>query len=148
MSGVKKIKKIKKIVKIKKTKKTVARKSFTTIKGRKLTRGKSRYKEGWHKTWDGKRVYLRSGEELKYAKKLDKQKLIYEVETISYFYFDTTEQKVKKGYIDFYIPEQNLIVEIKGGHLLDEQNIKDRLVILESRGYNYKLIVNGKEHKL
>lgn len=141
MPKVQKIKKIKKIKKLKK-------KYNLEIKGKKITKGKKRYKEGWHTTWDKKRVYLRSGNEFKFARKLDKQKIAYEVETLSFYYFDTKKKKICKAFPDFYIPSQNLVVEIKGSHILDLQNIRDRKVRIEAEGYKFELIVDNKTFKL
>jgi hypothetical protein len=135
--------------KVRKVRKKKAIKSKTaTIKGKKLTKGKSRYKEGWHLTWDKKKVYLRSGSEFKYAKSLDKKKIGYEVETITIYYFDTKLGRIKKGYPDFYIPSQNLVVEIKGGHLFDLQNLKDRQKAIIAKGYDFQVIVDGKKIKI
>jgi len=141
MPKVKKVRKIRKIRKLKP-------KFSLDIKGKRITKGKKRYIEGWHKTWDGKKVYLRSGYEFRFAKKLDKQKIGYEVESLSFFYFDTKLKKIKRAFPDFYIPSQNLVVEIKGSHLLDLQNIRDRKKKIEEEGYKFELIVDNKKFKL
>jgi hypothetical protein len=137
-----KTKKTKKVTKVRKIKPLKVKGS---IKGKKITKGKSKYKEGWHTTWDGKKVYLRSGDEFKFARQLDKQKLVYEVETIEIYYFDTQQKQIRKGIPDFYIPSKNLIVEIKGAHLFNLQNLKDRQKAILAKGYLFEVMVDGRK---
>lgn len=102
----------------------------------------------WYTTWNNKEVYLRSNLELNYAKYLDEQHIDYEVEFNHIKYFDTQKQKYRCAIPDFYIPEINTIVEIKGNHTLDIQNMKDKFNAYKQLGYNTKLILENNEVNL
>lgn len=105
---------------------------------------KSKYKHGWHITWDNKKVYYRSSYELDYAKRLDSKKIKYEVEFKRFLYYDTQKNKYRIAIPDFYLPETNTIVEIKNSYMLDKINIEDRKKIFLKNGYKFELIVNKK----
>lgn len=62
--------------------------------------------------------------------------------------FDTQKQKYRCAIPDFYIPEINTIVEIKGNHTLDIQNMKDKFSAYKQLGYNTKLILENNEVNL
>lgn len=106
------------------------------------------FKREWHETWDGKTVYLRSSYESNYAKELDDYKIKYEIETIRINYFDTIKQKNRTAIIDFYLPDLNMLVEIKSNWTLELQNMKDKFKEYKKLGYKTKLIVDGKELKI
>ena len=53
----------------------------------------TRFKRGWHTTWDGNKVFYRSSYELEYAQQLDVQKIEYEMESKRFWYWDSKEQK-------------------------------------------------------
>lgn len=103
------------------------------------------YKQGWHTTWNGKKVYYHSSYELDYAKELDILKIEYEMESLRIRYFDTQRGKERFAIPDFYLPETNTIVEIKGSFTLNEQNMKDKFKKYKELGYNVKLILEHKE---
>lgn len=103
------------------------------------------YRQQWHITWNNKEVFLRSTYELEYAKQLDEQQIDYEVEFKRIKYFDTQRQKYRCAIPDFYIPSQNLIVEIKSNWTLDKQNMIDKFKAYKELGYNCKLICEHKE---
>ena len=102
------------------------------------------YKHGYHITWDNKKVHYRSSYELDYYKKLDEEKIVYEVEKIKLFYFDTQKNKRRIAIPDIYIPSKNLIIEIKSNWT--EQNWKDKLKIYKKLKYKVKLVI-GKSRK-
>ncbi len=106
---------------------------------------KNRYHQQWHTTWNNKEVYLRSSFELDYAKELDEYKIDYEVEYFHIKYWDSQKQEYRCSIPDFYIPKDNMIVEIKSSWTLDKQNMKDRMKAYKELGYNTKLICNHKE---
>lgn len=110
---------------------------------KKVKKRKIKYKQGWHITWNNKKIWLRSGAEFRYAKILDRNKIEYEYESLIFYYYDSQKNKIRKGIPDFYIPSKNLIVEIKGRHLYDEVNIRDRESVYKSKGYNFQLIIDG-----
>jgi hypothetical protein len=103
------------------------------------------YKNGWHTTWDGKQVYLRSSYEFDYAKELDSYKILYEVENKRIRYYDTIKQKDRISIPDFFLVNLNMIVEIKSYYTLNLQNIKDKFSQYKKLGYKTKLIVDYKE---
>ena len=105
----------------------------------------NQYKSCWHTTWNNKEVYLRSSYELDYAKELDEQQIDYEVESLRIKYWNTQEQEYKCAIPDFYLPKENMIVEIKSSWTLDEQQMKDKMKEYKKLGYNCKLIC---DHKL
>ncbi len=116
------------------------------LTGRKNTsNSKNQYKSEWHTTWNGKEVYLRSSYESDYAKELDEQKIDYDVEALRIKYFDTKENEYRCAIPDFYIPSENMIVEIKSSWTLDKQEMKDKMKTYKELGYNFKLICDHKE---
>lgn len=106
------------------------------------------YKSEWHTTWDGKEVYLRSSFEVDYAKELDEQKIDYEVEVLRIKYFDTQQNEYRCAIPDFYIPSENMIVEIKSSWTLDKQEMKDKMKAYKELGYEFKLMCDHKEIQL
>lgn len=108
-------------------------------------RGKGHnYKKGYHKTWYGGDVYLRSSYEFTYAYILDKKHIYYEVEKLKIKYFDTQLQLYRTYKPDFYLPATNTIIEIKPRYEGDKshfsmQNVKDKFCECEKLGYNCKL---------
>ena len=100
---------------------------------------------GWYTSWENKKFYLRSSYEFKFAKMLDEQKISYEVENPIVKYFDTQENKIRNAKPDFYIPSENLIIEIKSKYTLDMQNMIDRKKAYIENGYNFKCICNFEE---
>jgi len=100
-------------------------------------------KQQWHKTWEGKDVYLRSSYELTYAKELDDKKIKYDTECMRILYFDSQEQKHRVAIPDFYLPDSNTIVEIKSTYWLNEENMKDKSQEYQRLGFKFQLIVDG-----
>ena len=103
------------------------------------------FKQDWHKTWNGKEVYLHSSYELDYAKELDKQQIDYDVEYLRIKYWDSQMEKYRCAIPDFYIPKDNMIVEIKSSYTLDKQNMIDKKQAYLDLGYKFKLICDHKE---
>ena len=108
---------------------------------------KTKYKSGYHITWDGKKVFLRSSYELDYAKELDKMQIEYEVENLNIQYFDSIKNKMRVAIPDFYLPKTNEIIEIKSSWTYNETNMKDKFIEYKRQGFNPKLILNHKEIK-
>lgn len=106
---------------------------------------KKYYKQGWHISWNGKKFFYRSSYELNYCKILDDQMIDYEMEKLRFWYWDTQKQKQRVAIPDFYIPVDNMIVEIKSNWTYDEQNMRDRVKAFEEHGYIFKMILEGKE---
>ena len=106
----------------------------------------NQYKQQWYTTWNNKEVYLRSSYELDYAKKLDEQKIDYEVEYLHIKYWDSQKQEYRCAIPDFYIPKNNLIIEIKSSWTTNYQELKDKELEYIKLGYNYKLIFEHQEY--
>lgn len=115
------------------------------ISGRLLPGSSYKFKTEYHTTWNNKVFYLRSSYESDYAKELDERKIIYEVETLKIKYWDSVKNEYRCSIPDFYIPDKNLIVEIKSSYTLDIQNMKDRIFAYKNLGYNVKVICDHKE---
>ena len=105
----------------------------------------SSYKCGYHKTWDNKEVYLRSSYEYDYAKKLDDERTNYEVESLRIRYYDSQMKEYRCAIPDFYLPDSNMIVEIKSRYTLDIQNMKDKMKEYKKLGYDFMLICDHEE---
>ena len=103
------------------------------------------YKSGWHTTWNGKEVFFRSSFELDYAKELDEKQIDYEVEFSHIKYWDSQKQEYRCAIPDFYIPKDNMIVEIKSLYTLDKQNMIDKKKAYLNLGYKFKLICDHNE---
>jgi len=110
--------------------------------------GKYQYNHGWHKTWNGNKVFYRSSYELDQCKIFDKQKTYYEMENLRILYWDTQLIKERNAIPDFYLPESNTIIEIKSDWTYDEQNMKDKVKEYKKHGYKFKLILEHKEVKI
>ena len=109
---------------------------------------KNQYKSEYHKTWNGKEVFLRSSYETDYANELDKKCIDYEVETLRIVYLDTSCNQERIAIPDFYLPETNTIVEIKSSFTLNIEEMKDKVKAYKDLGYNFKLVLNHNETDL
>lgn len=101
-----------------------------------------KYKSGVHLDWENKEHFYRSSYELDYYKILDEQKISYETEKLRILYFDTDKKRERVSIPDIYIPNQNLIIEIKSNYTHNEQNWKDRVVSYKKLKYKVKLILD------
>lgn len=118
------------------------------IKENTLFKGNYTFKSGWHTTWNNKKIFYRSSDELNFALQLDEKKINYEVEKIRIFYYDTQKQCERLAIVDFYLPDTNEIFEIKGFKWYSEttkQNMRDKFVAYKKAGYIPHLIVNNSE---
>lgn len=102
----------------------------------------TRYKSGWHKTWYGDSVYLRSSYEYKLADLLDEKKVYYQVEFTSIPYVDT-DGRPRIAIPDFYIPHANLIIEVKSSYTLNAPNTLAKAKSYLEKGYNFKLYLEN-----
>ena len=105
----------------------------------------TQYNCGWHTTWNGKDVYLRSSYELDYAKELDEKKIDYDVECLRIKYLDTSTEMYRCAVPDFYLSETNTIVEIKSNWTLNIKEMVDKKKAYLEKGYKFKLILEHKE---
>ena len=105
----------------------------------------NQYKQQWHTTWNNKKVYLRSSYELAYAIELDKLQIDYEVENLRITYWDSLQKDYRIAIPDFYLKDENMIVEIKSSYTLDIQNMRDKKQAYLNLGYQFKCICDFKE---
>ena len=101
---------------------------------------KTKFKTGFHKTWQNKTIFFRSSYEEDYCKELDALQIPYDVETLIIEYYDSQQKHMRFAFPDFYLPEQNLIVEVKSAFTLDVQNMKDKFLQYKALGYNVDLL--------
>jgi len=118
------------------------------LQGKTLNKNPNQYKCGWHTTWNNKQVFYRSSYELDYAKELDKQKIEYKMEFLRILYWDTQLLRQRVAIPDFYLPKENLIIEIKSTWTYNEQNMKDKFKFYKECGYRTQLILEHKEKVL
>lgn len=105
----------------------------------------SKYKTGWHVTWEGSKVFYRSGYELKYCQELDEKKIRYFLEKLRIKYFNTDKNRQAIAIPDFYLPDSNEIIEIKSCYTYNEQEMRDKFKAYRNLGYKCKLIVDFEE---
>ena len=117
------------------------------LNGNTIPNNSNIYHEEWHKTWDGKDVFLRSSYELDYANYLDEQKVAYEVESLRIKYYDSIQEKYRCAIPDFYLPDTNEIIEIKSFWTIKGrvQEMKDKFSEYINLGYIPKLILEHEE---
>ena len=109
---------------------------------------KYQYKHGWHMTWDNKQIYYRSSYELKFAKILDEEKIMYETEYFRIKYWDSQKYKYRVAIPDFYLPSDNKIIEVKSEYTFDKQNILDKFNEYLKLGFSVSLLYEHKEYTL
>lgn len=108
--------------------------------------GRTKFKTGWHTTWQGKSIFYRSSYELTYAIKLDESKTGYDVEALRIEYWDSQKNCYRVAVPDFYLSESNTIVEIKSTWTYDPINMKDKIKKYKELGYDFKLVLDKIEY--
>lgn len=82
-------------------------------------------------------IYLRSGWETHVAKFLDKNGIKWIYEPFAIKYRDSAQNQFRSTIPDFYLPDYNLLIEVKGFMKKDKtKNTKDKLKGLTKAGYN------------
>ena len=102
------------------------------------------YKVDNHLSWVGKSFYLRSSYEKDLANKLDDLKINYTANKFHIQYFDSVQQKERRAYPDFYLPDYNMCLEVKSEYFYDPLNLKDRSIALSNLGIKFFVILNKK----
>lgn len=95
---------------------------------------------------NGESIILRSKWELEVAKLLDKLNVVWEYEPFYLKYFNTEKRLMSNTLPDFYLPEQNLLIEVKGASI-SLPSTKDKMRWMHKLGYNV-LLIGRKEIKL
>ena len=101
------------------------------------------FKQGWHTTWEGKKIFYRSGAELKYAELLDENQIPYEVERLRIEYYDSVKECNRVAIPDFLLTKTNEIVEVKSRITFCKQNLIDKFQKYKELGYKPKLLYEG-----
>ena len=108
---------------------------------------------GFHKNWikyeklDGTIITLKSSYELIVAEFLDSNSIVYEYEKV-YDYFDSIKRCNRKYYADFYLPDYNIVLEVKASWALDNQCVRDKMIGVLNTKTNYKFITERELEKL
>ena len=109
---------------------------------------KTQFKTGWHIDWQGNKWFYRSSYELNYMIELDLKKIKYQVEDLRILYWDSQKCIQRIAIPDFFLPDTNEIVEIKGYNWkseLTKQNMRDKFKEYKRCGFKPHLIAYGKE---
>lgn len=99
----------------------------------------SYYKQGYYRDKFGRDHYLRSSLEFSLAEKLDSLDLEFDTE-VEIDYISSLDNLSHKGYPDFYIPDYDLFIELKGKPFYNEQNLKDRAKSISSMNKNFLVL--------
>ena len=114
---------------------------------RKPATGDSKYKHGFHVSWEGKKFWYRSSYELEFAQMLDEQKVRYEIESRSCrtYYIDPVDNREHVAVPDFYLPDTNELIEVKSTFTLgNKDTMKAKLLAYRDAGYVPKLWLDKK----
>ncbi len=95
---------------------------------------------------NGESLILRSRWEAEVAKLLDALKVAWQYEPFYLKYFNTEKKLMSNTLPDFYLPEQNLMIEVKGADI-NLPETRDKMRWLHKQGYNV-LLIGRKEIKL
>ena len=98
-----------------------------------------------YKRLNGESIVLRSKWEAEVAKLLDKLNVSWQYEPFYVKYFNTEKKLMSNTLPDFYLPEQNLIIEVKGASITLTKT-RDKIRWLHKQGYNV-LLIGRKEIK-
>lgn len=97
----------------------------------------------WHETWDAKKVLLRSTLEKRLAEFYDTRQIRYEVESLRLKYFDPAQNLYRVAIPDFYLPDDNRIVEVKSTYWLDIENMRAKARGYVDLGFKFSLYLDG-----
>src|SRR3989344_1875414 len=86
-----------------------------------------------------KGIRMRSNWEKIIAKLLEKKGFIWKYENLVISYFDTERDREANTIPDFYLPEINTIIEVKG-RWIESQRTKDKIYAIKNQGFNVILI--------
>ena len=103
------------------------------------------FKEYLHYSWEGNVYHLRSSYEDIYANELDRNKIKYDYKNLRIKYWDSQKQEYRNAIPDFYLIDDNMIVEIKSSYTLNKQNMEDKKKAYLNNGYKFKCICDFKE---
>jgi hypothetical protein len=94
----------------------------------------------WHETWDKKKVFYATYDELRFAKKLDILKTRYEINAIQIPYFDSFLGSERIAIPNFYLPDDNTLVEVRNDENYNRKEMHDRFSQYIKNGYDCILV--------
>ena len=94
------------------------------------------YRQYKHESEKGT-IYFKSSWELKLAESLESANVSYRYEPFGIPYFDTFSQKNRLYFPDFYLPDHNLIIEVKPSCYLKDNTVKDKQAGCLLKGYKF-----------
>ena len=102
--------------------------------------GKNKFfKTGEHITWTGETIIYRSSYELDLCLEFDQAHIRYKVEPFMVEYLDSKTKNIRFAIPDFYLPDYNVIIEVKSKFTLDKQNMLDKINAYLEQGYDFVL---------
>ena len=108
---------------------------------------KTKFKHGYHTDWLGNIHFYRSSLEEFVMKKLDDKKYIYKTEALNIRYLDSVKNTYRCAFPDIFLPEFNIIIEIKSYYTYNQQNMIDKAKAYRKLGYTFYLYINNKLYK-
>lgn len=122
--------------------------TINAIKMKNIVRegGFNQFKRAYHTTWNNKRVFCRSSYEIDCCNWLDSQKIDYQMESLKIEYFNTKKNRNAIAIPDFYVPADNMIIEVKGTFTYDYQEMVDKSTEYKRLGYRFLLILDHQQY--
>ncbi|MBI2145855.1 hypothetical protein HYU22_00770 [Candidatus Woesearchaeota archaeon] len=96
--------------------------------------GRIKLSPGWKKV-PYKNIVLRSYWEKSTAQFLDKHNIEWEYESLNIPYYDTTRDMIANTIPDFYLPELNIVIEVKSNREINSLRTKDKMDAIHQQGY-------------
>lgn len=100
------------------------------------------FKQWWHTTRNWNQEYLRSSYETDIAEKLDFLKIKYITENPVISYIENWKERM--AYPDFYLPDHNILIEVKSTYFRNKENMELKFKAYEALWYKCVLIVDKK----
>lgn len=96
--------------------------------------------QGWYKLKTGEEYFYRSSYELETIKFLEARNIKFTLNKFHINYDSSEDNQSHNGYPDIFLPEYNLIIEIKSLKGFNEKNLNDRYKIIKGQGYDFIVI--------
>lgn len=96
-------------------------------------------RQGWYTTFSGEKVFYRSSYELAAIKLLEGKNINFTLNDFQIVYKSSKDGNLHTGYPDFYLPDYEVLVEIKNEWNYDYTNLEDRFKSIQE--LNLDLIV-------
>lgn len=95
---------------------------------------------------NGTTIICRSSYEVDYARELDQNNINFEFESKQISFTSSIDNNIHYAIPDFYIPNDNSLVEVKSWYFYDQKRMNDRFIAYKKAGYNPKLVLEGIEY--